>query len=109
MRDRRSHPRALIDMGASLNVESMPVLPVTAINLSASGIYCVSPTRLAELTRVDVVLRFNGSVEMPARAVVIRSEELEDGTFGLGMFFTSISDEHRTLISELVSGSAPGE
>jgi len=107
--DRRSSPRARVDLGVSLNVDNMPILPVNALNLSASGIYCTSRDRLGELTRVDLVLRLDDRFVIPARAVVIREEELPDGSFGLGMFFTSIQDEHRALIAELVSGNRTGE
>lgn len=107
--DRRSSPRARVDLGVSINIDNMPVLPVTALNLSASGIYCNSRDKLGELTRVDLVLRLDDEYVIPARAVVIREEKLSDGSFGLGMFFTSILDEHRALIAELVSGTRMGD
>lgn len=106
--DRRSTPRARVDLGVSINIGSMPVLPVSAINLSASGIYCICREKLGELTRVDLILRFGDEYVVSARAVVIREEKLPDGSYGLGMFFTSILDEHRTLIAELVSGTRTG-
>ena len=107
--DRRSSPRARVDLGVSINIENTPAIPVTALNLSASGIYCVSKERTGELTRVDLVLKLDDEFVIPARAVIIREEELPDGNFGLGMFFTSILDEHRALIAELVSGTRTGD
>jgi hypothetical protein len=104
-RDRRAHPRANLDLGVNIGRENMPVLPVTALNLSASGIYCVSRKSLGELTRVDLLLRVDSNHEITARAVVIREEQLADGNYGIGMFFTSISDESRAFIAEIVAGA----
>lgn len=101
--DRRGHPRANLDLGVNVGRENLPVLPVTALNLSASGIYCVSRKSLGELTRVDLLLKVDTGHEIAARAVVIREEQLADGNYGIGMFFTSISDENRAFISEIVA------
>jgi len=81
----------------------MPLLPATAINVSASGIYCVSSRSIGELSRVNIVLRINGRERILARAVVIREEELHDGSFGIGLFFTKITDEDRKTIIEYTS------
>lgn len=81
----------------------MPVLPVTALNVSASGIYCVSSRSIGELTRVELVLRVYDGDEIPARAVVIREEQLSDGSYGLGLFFTKISEDGRNTIIEYTS------
>jgi hypothetical protein len=102
-RDRRAHPRANLDLGVNVGRENLPVLPVTALNLSASGIYCVSRKSLGELTRVELLLRVDSDHEISARAVVIREEQLADANYGIGMFFTSISDENRAFISEIVA------
>lgn len=109
-RERRRHPRGTfrfrVDVG---NLEDMTVLPLTALNLSASGLYCVSPKSLGELTRVDVVLQLEQVGEIPARAVVIREEELEGGMHGIGLFFTSISDDDRARIATVVARAIGGE
>ena len=81
----------------------MPVLPVTALNVSASGIYCVSSRSIGELTRVELLLRVYDGDEIPARAVVIREEQLSDGSYGLGLFFTKISEDGRNTIIEYTS------
>ncbi len=81
----------------------MPVLPVTALNVSASGIYCVSSRSIGELTRVELLLRVNDGDEISARAVVIREEQLSDGSYGLGLFFTKISEDGRNTIIEYTS------
>ncbi len=100
MSDRRSHRRTVLDCDLTLSPENMPVLPVVTMNLSASGIYCVSSRSLGELARVELVLRMEGMEEISARAVVIREEQLCDGTYGIGLFFTRISEEHRDAIIE---------
>ena len=81
----------------------MPVLPITALNVSASGIYCVSSRSIGELTRVDLLLQIHNGDEIPARAVVIREEQLSDGSYGLGLFFTKISEDGRNAIIEYTS------
>lgn len=102
-RERRASPRAKLDLRVEVSREDMPILPVTGINLSASGLYVLSRRGIGELSRVDLLLRIDGTYEIPARAVVIREEQLPEGDFGIGMFFTSIRDEHRALIAELVA------
>lgn len=102
--DRRHYPRADLEFDVSIDSAEMPELPVKALNLSASGIYCVSTERLGELTRVNLALRIEEEdAEIKARAVVIREEQLPNGNYGIGMFFTSIADEDRATIAELVA------
>jgi hypothetical protein len=52
---------------------------------------------------VELLLRVDSDHEISARAVVIREEQLADANYGIGMFFTSISDENRAFISEIVA------
>jgi len=98
--DRRTHLRASAGCNLTLSPSSMPSLQVTPMNLSASGVYCVSSRSLGELTRVDLKLRLFSGEEIPARAVVIREEELSDGSYGLGLFFTRITEEGRETIMD---------
>ncbi len=102
--NRRSHSRSSVSCDITLSPRNMPVLPVTALNLSASGIYCVSSRQLGELSRVDLILKMDDGQEVPARAVVIREEELADGSYGLGLFFTRITEEGRETIVNCTSG-----
>jgi hypothetical protein len=102
--DRRLHPRARNGFNVTVGTKGMPELPVTALNISASGIYCISSKRLGDLTRVEIVLRMDENHTINARAVVIREEELPDETFGIGLFFTRISTEDREYISKYVNG-----
>lgn len=108
-RERRAYPRAALALDASVALEGFDLLPVTTINVSASGIYVVCDRSLGEMARVELVLRFPNIQDIGARAVVIREERLGDGRYGLGMFFTSMKDEHRALIAEIVAGAAAGE
>jgi c-di-GMP-binding flagellar brake protein YcgR len=101
--DRRSHLRTSVGCDITLNPKTMPAMQVTAMNLSASGVYCVSSRSLGELTRVDLMLRLYSGEEIPARAVVIREEELSDGSYGLGLFFTRIAEESRETIMDYTS------
>jgi len=81
----------------------MTMLPASVINISASGIYCVSSRSIGELSRINIVLRINGGEDIPARSVVIREEELADGSYGLGLFFTRISERGRKIIIQYTS------
>lgn len=101
--DNRLHSRTSVDCELTVSPRDMPMLPATAINISASGIYCVSSRSLGELTRVDLVLRMEDRSEIPARAVVIREEKLSDGSYGIGMFFTRITEEGRDTIIKYTS------
>ena len=102
--DRRVFPRVALRFDVSIDTEDMPVLPVRALNLSASGIYCESSMSIGELKRVQLVLKIEDwDLEIKARAVVIREEEFPDGNYGIGMFFTSIPDDDRATIAELVA------
>jgi hypothetical protein len=104
--DRRTFPRAALRFDVSIDTDDMPVLPVRALNLSASGIYCESSRSIGELKRVQLVLKIEErDTEIKARAVVIREEQFPDGNYGIGMFFTSIPDEDRATIAELVATS----
>jgi len=102
--DRRLHPRVQNGFEVTVGTKGMPELPVTALNISASGIYCISSKRLGDLTRVEILLRMSEDHCINARAVVIREEELPDDTFGIGLFFTRISTEDRESISRFVNG-----
>ena len=102
--DRRTFPRAALRFDVSVDTEDMPVLPVRALNLSASGIYCESSRSIGELRRVQLVLKIEEKdLEINARAVVIREERFPDGNYGIGMFFTSIPDHDRATIAEMVA------
>jgi hypothetical protein len=102
--DRRTYPRAPLRFDVSVDTEYMPELPVRALNLSASGIYCESSSSIGELKRVQLVLKIEEmDIEIKARAVVIREERFPDGNYGIGMFFTSIPDGDRATIAELVA------
>lgn len=86
-----------------LGTQGMPGRPVTALNISASGLYCVCDEPLGDLTRVDVSINLDDHQVM-ARAVVIREEELPDGNWGIGLFFTRIRFEDRQLFASYVNG-----
>ncbi|MCK5785607.1 MAG: PilZ domain-containing protein [Candidatus Sabulitectum sp.] len=86
-----------------IGTHGMPGHPVTALNLSASGLYCVCDEPLGDLTRVDVSVGLDENQVM-ARAVVIREEELPDGKWGIGLFFTRIRFEDRQFLARHANG-----
>jgi len=86
-----------------IGTQGMPGCPVTALNLSASGLYCICDEPLGDLTRVDVSVSLDENQVM-ARAVVIREEELPDGKWGIGLFFTRIRFEDRQFFAGYVNG-----
>lgn len=101
--EKRLFSRASVDCELTISSADMPLLPATAINVSASGIYFISSRSIGELTRVNIVLRISGGEEIPARAVVIREEELSDGSYGSGIFFTKITEQGRNAIIDYTS------
>jgi len=101
--EKRREKRYNGDLNVVLGTQGMPGKPVTALNISASGLYCVCDDPLGDLTRVDVSINLEGNQVM-ARAVVIREEELPDGSWGIGLFFTRIRFEDRQLFARYVNG-----
>ena len=101
--EKRIFSRASVECELSVSPVNLPKLPATVINISASGIYCVSSRSIGELSRVNIILRINGGEDIPARSVVIREEELSDGSYGIGLFFTRITERGRDIIIEYTS------
>ncbi|NOQ23092.1 MAG: hypothetical protein GQ565_10660 [Candidatus Aegiribacteria sp.] len=101
--EKRQFSRASVECELTVSPVNLPVLPATVINLSASGIYCVCSRSIGELSRVNIVLRLNGGEDIRARSVVIREEELYDGSYGIGLFFTRITEQERKIIIEYTS------
>ncbi len=101
--EKRRESRYQGTLDVVLGTQGMPGRPVTALNISASGLYCVCDEPLGDLTRVDVSIGLDGHQVM-ARAVVIREEELPDGKWGIGLFFTRIRFEDRQLFASYVNG-----
>jgi len=102
--EKREFLRTNVGCQLTVSPKDMPVLPATALNISASGIYCVSSRSIGELTRVDLLLKMQEGEEIPARAVVIREEQLSDGSYGIGLFFTKISEEDRCILIDYTGG-----
>jgi hypothetical protein len=90
-------------MEVVIGTHGMPGRTVTALNLSASGLYCICDEPLGDLTRVDVSVNMKDN-QVAARAVVIREEELPDGKWGIGLFFTRIRFEDRQFFARYVNG-----
>ena len=101
--EKRREKRSGGNLGVVIGIHGMPGRPVTALNLSASGLYCICDDPLGDLTRVDVSVNLDDNQVM-ARAVVIREEELPDGKWGIGLFFTRIRFEDRQFFARYVNG-----
>ena len=101
--EKRRENRSGGELEVVIGTHGMPGQPVTALNLSASGLYCICDDPLGDLTRVDVSVNL-GENQVMARAVVIREEELPDGKWGIGLFFTRIRFEDRQFFARYVNG-----
>ncbi len=101
--EKRQEKRVGGTLEVIISTHGMPGQSVTALNLSASGLYCICTDPLGDLTRVDVSVNLNEN-QIMARAVVIREEELPDGTWGIGLFFTRIRFEDRQFFARYVNG-----
>jgi hypothetical protein len=100
--EKRSEKRHGGKMEVVIGTHGMPGHPVTALNISASGLYCICDEPLGDLTRVDVSVNM-GDNQVMARAVVIREEELPDSKWGIGLFFTRIRFEDRQFFARYVN------
>ncbi|MCK5842675.1 MAG: PilZ domain-containing protein [Candidatus Sabulitectum sp.] len=101
--EKRREKRSGGELDVVIGTHGMPGRSVTALNLSASGLYCICDNPLGDLTRVDVSVNLNEN-QIMARAVVIREEELPDGKWGIGFFFTRIRFEDRQFFARYVNG-----
>ena len=112
--DRRAHER--IDHTIEfegLHSEHNAIARMVASNLSVGGVYCTSCTDFPEMSRLGVrmALPHNGNLEV--EAVVVRRRELPspsggDDRYELALFFTSITEEQKAMLSSyLQATSAP--
>jgi hypothetical protein len=87
---------------------------VETINVSANGVYFSSPTFIAPLTRLEIVLllpetiggRSDRKREVSCEGVVVRSEpeseEKNRSNYDIACFFTGISDADREHLESYI-------
>ena len=67
------------------------------IDVSGGGVKVETHRKLAEGTKLDMDIAIEERI-VTATGEVVHSEELENGLFGTGIRFTSISDEDREAL-----------
>ena len=67
------------------------------IDVSDGGVKVETHRKLAEGTKLDMDIAIEEKI-VTATGEVVHSEELENGLFGTGIRFTSISDEDREAL-----------
>ena len=119
--DRRAHDRIdsrLVFEGIAGEPDT--VARMVASNLSLGGVYCTSSSDFPEMTRlgVRIPLPSHGALEDAAsrilemEAVVVRRKQLPspsggEDRFELALFFTSISDAQKEMLSEYLQATSP--
>jgi len=83
-----------------------------AHDLSRSGMLCRTSRQIAEMTLLEIQFALPGMEETPARnwvkcsGVVVSCEKKDGGAvelpYELSIFFNTMSEEHRKLLSEYV-------
>ena len=118
--DRRAHDRIesqLVFEGYSGEQES--VARMVASNLSMGGVYCTSSNDFPEMTRLGVRMALppNGNPgarkahSLEVEAVVVRRRSLPSPTggdprFELALYFTSISEEQKQMLSNYLQATS---
>ena len=103
--ERRAHKRIehTIEF-EGIHGEQNAVARMVASNLSLGGVYCTSCTDFPEMTRLGVRISLPDNKELNVEAVVVRRRSLPSPSGGgdryeLALFFTSITDEQKTMLS----------
>jgi c-di-GMP-binding flagellar brake protein YcgR len=106
--ERRRSPRAAERIAMTVT-EDRADLRAETNNLSASGAYCTLDRFIAPMTKLHLQFALpNGSHNTTIRcsAVVVRVEPLianaQRGRYHVALFFTDLSDRHRSAITRFV-------
>ena len=71
----------------------------TILNISRGGLYFVSTKHIEPssivMTRIDLSSIDPELYDVEALAMVVRSKQLDDGKYGIGLMFSSIYDNHK--------------
>ena len=110
--ERRAHERInhRIEFEGFHN-EQNAVARMVASNLSVGGVYCTSCTDFPEMTRLGVRMSLPHNGDLDVEAVVVRRRELPspsggDDRYELALFFTSITDEQKALLTDYLQATS---
>lgn len=84
------------------------LIELESANIGPGGAYCISPSPLEEMSRLEVMLflsdpaRGGARLHYPLRidSVVVRSEPGGDGRYNVALFFPHLTSEQRTLLDQ---------
>jgi hypothetical protein len=111
--ERRDHVRADAQLSMRLGAgsETAPEIVTETQNISASGLYCLSPHYLAPLSKVDLTLvlpdggrRATGRL-LQCEAVVVRCQAAADRRrrYELACSFIGLPEDQRRVLAEFVA------
>ena len=110
--ERRTHQRIehTIEF-EGVHGEHNAVARMVASNLSLGGVYCTSCTDFPEMTRLGVRIALPGNSELNVEAVVVRRRVLPspsggDERYELALFFTSITEDEKALLSDYLQATS---
>ena len=112
--DRRSHPRVQASVPIPARVKCWAELgseEARVGNISCSGLYCTVSVYIPVATQVEICLNVphvgeseKHREQVKFRGAVVRAEPLEsEDRYGLGIFFSGLTERARRLISQYVS------
>ena len=102
--EKRRHPR--VSDQITIRAAHEGGLSLQTINLSAGGMFCTSPTFIAPMTRLSLMMEVPRQ-EAPARiegeAVVVRTEPgapvpTHRGGYRIALFFSRLEDDDRAAL-----------
>ena len=106
--EKRREPRALADFPIRLGEDGS--IPARLKNISRSGLCCVVPQPLPEMTiaqtSIELPTSGEGTRTYRIEGAVVRCEPLKEGGFEVAIFFQFPPEEARNLIGDFVAKSS---
>lgn len=111
--ERRKSVRAPAKLAMEIKLSGKDFGRLETINVSANGVYFTSPTYIAPLTRLEIVLvlpaseaKAGGRREVACEGVVVRTQPDSPGEgqaqYEIACFFTAISEADRTHLETYI-------
>lgn len=106
--DRRKAPRVSTDLSGT--IDGNDAVTCSVKNLSKTGALAMSSHPLEEMSMVEIAVQItddDGTTEnFACEAAVVRCDRRPDGQYDLGLYFTSVSDEARAVLSRIISSGS---
>jgi c-di-GMP-binding flagellar brake protein YcgR len=110
--DRRQHKRLRIPSGAS-TFSTSGALGCRLIDISRIGAGAQVAVPIPEMTLVQVEIHLEAgaaeALSIQCQAAVVRSIDLDDGTYEIGLFFMDLEERDRRAIDRYIELNTPFE